>query len=404
MPVYTWSGKTSTGRPVGGELKAKSLEEAMTSLQNRGIIVTEVKKKSRSFKIPLLSSIFGRVGLKDLTVFTRQFATMINAGIPIVQCLAILEEQTNKKRFQEILHRIKKNVEAGKTLAESMNAYRKVFGNLIISMVEVGETGGVLGATLTRISDYLEKVMNLRRKVKSSMAYPVIVLIFATALTLGLLIFLIPRFASLYESANMSLPTPTRIVMSVSFFLKRYIVLILIGLGFLFLAFRKYTKTSKGRKLYHGFLLKIPLIGSITRKSAISRFARTLGILVRSGVPILDGLQITARTTGNAIVEEAIMKARKSIGEGKTIAKPLRESGAFPPLVVHLVAVGEQTGRLSDMLDKIADFYEDEVDNAVGTLATVIEPVMLIVVGIMIGGILISMYLPIFNLASTLGK
>jgi len=206
MPVYTWSGKTSTGRPVGGELKAKSLEEAMTSLQNRGIIITEVKKKSRNLKIPLLSSFFGRVGLKDLAVFTRQFATMINAGIPIVQCLAILEEQTNKKRFQEILHRIKKNVEAGKTLAESMNAYRKVFGNLIISMVEVGETGGVLGATLARISDYLEKVVNLRRKVKSSMAYPVIVLIFATALTLGLLIFLIPRFASLYESANMSLP------------------------------------------------------------------------------------------------------------------------------------------------------------------------------------------------------
>jgi len=404
MPVYTWSGKTSTGRPVGGELKAKSLEEAMTSLQNRGIIITEVKKKSRSFNIPLLSSLFGRIGLKDLTVFTRQFATMINAGIPIVQCLAILEEQTNKKRFQEILHRIKKNVEAGKTLAESMGVYRKVFGNLIISMVEVGETGGVLGATLARISDYLEKVMNLRRKVKSSMAYPVIVLIFATVLTLGLLIFLIPRFASLYESANMSLPAPTRIVMSISFFLKRYIILILIALAGLYLAFRKYTKTAKGRKIYHGFLLKIPLIGSITRKAAISRFARTLGILVRSGVPILDGLQITARTTGNAIVEEAIMRARKSIGEGKTIAKPLRESGAFPPLVVHLVAVGEQTGRLSDMLDKIADFYEDEVDNAVGTLATVIEPVMLIVVGVMIGGILISMYLPIFNLASTLGK
>ena len=404
MPVYTWSGKTSTGRPVGGELKAKSLEEAMTSLQNRGIIITEVKKKSRSFNIPLLSSLFGRIGLKDLTVFTRQFATMINAGIPIVQCLAILEEQTNKKRFQEILHRIKKNVEAGKTLAESMGVYRKVFGNLIISMVEVGETGGVLGATLARISDYLEKVMNLRRKVKSSMAYPVIVLIFATVLTLGLLIFLIPRFASLYESANMSLPAPTRIVMSISFFLKRYIILILAVLAGLYLAFRKYTKTAKGRKIYHGFLLKIPLIGSITRKAAISRFARTLGILVRSGVPILDGLQITARTTGNAIVEEAIMKARKSIGEGKTIAKPLRESGAFPPLVVHLVAVGEQTGRLSDMLDKIADFYEDEVDNAVGTLATVIEPVMLVVVGVMIGGILISMYLPIFNLASTLGK
>ena len=404
MPVYTWSGKTSTGRPVGGELKAKSLEEAMTSLQNRGIIITEVKKKSRSFNIPLLSSFFGRVGLKDLTIFTRQFATMINAGIPIVQCLAILEEQTNKKRFQEILHRIKKNVEAGKTLAESMGVYRKVFGNLIISMVEVGETGGVLGVTLARISDYLEKVMNLRRKVKSSMAYPVIVLIFATVLTLGLLIFLIPRFASLYESANMSLPAPTRIVMSISFFLKRYIILILAVLAGLYLAFRKYTKTAKGRKIYHGFLLKIPLIGSITRKAAISRFARTLGILVRSGVPILDGLQITARTTGNAIVEEAIMKARKSIGEGKTIAKPLRESGAFPPLVVHLVAVGEQTGRLSDMLDKIADFYEDEVDNAVGTLATVIEPVMLVVVGVMIGGILISMYLPIFNLASTLGK
>lgn len=360
--------------------------------------VSKPKRKKARFSIPLLG---GRVPAKDLAIFTRQFATMINAGIPVVQCLQILSEQTSKKYFKKILKTVKADVEGGKTLGDAMGKYPGVFTELIRSMVDVGEQGGVLGNTLARMAEYLEKVNSLKRKVKSAMAYPSVVLIISVLVTLLLLIFLIPTFASLYESAGVELPGPTKIVMGIAYFLRHRIILLTVGFIAFVIAFKKAINTKKGKIGWHRFLLKLPIFGGIIAKSSISRFSRTLGIMIKSGVPILQALDITSKTSGNKVIEGAVLKARQSVSEGKTLSQPLKDSGVFPPMVTHLVAVGEETGKLSEMLEKLADFYDDEVDSAVSGLSSVIEPIMLVFVGTMVGAIMLAMYLPIFNLAST---
>jgi len=400
MPVYTFNGRTQAGRVISGEFKAKNMDRAIAELQKRGIEVVEIRPKKK----PLLGrsiSFLRRVRMRDITVFARQFATMVAAGIPIVQCLEILAEQTENKHFKEIVVSLKKDVETGSTLAEAMDKKRNVFGDFMVSMVAVGEAGGILSETLARVANYLEKVSSLRRKIKTAMAYPSIIFIISILVTTMLLIFLIPTFMKMYESSNIQVPGPTRMVANFSLFLRHNFLWIAIGLFAFYFAIRKIKKTRKGKLIFDTLFLKVPLFGDLMRKASISRFARTLGILVRSGVPILDSLDITADTSGNAVIEKALRESRKSIGEGKSIAQPLKESGVFPPLVIHLVSVGEQTGKLSDMLDKVATFYEEEVDAKVDALSSILEPIMLVFVGAIVGTILLAMYLPIFNIAST---
>ncbi len=395
MPTYVWQG-TQGGKIVKGTIKAKHLNEAIEKLRRKGIGVFEIREKPGG----LFS--FSKVSYRDLAVVTRQFSTMLNAGIPVVEALFILSEQTSNKRLKNILIDIRTEVEQGKTLTASMKKYSKIFGPLAISMVEVGETGGILAETLMKISQHYEKIYKLRSKIKSAMAYPVVIFFIAIVVILILLIFLIPTFASLYESVGMKLPAPTQFVMNLSNFLRKNIIYLIVGLiGFVY-GFKRWKNSESGKKIWDRIILRIPIFGGLIKKNAIARFTRTLGVLVNSGVSILDALEISAKTAGNYVIEDAILKARKSVGEGKSIADPLRHSGVFPPLVTQLVEIGEKTGRLSDMLDKVSDFYEEEVDAATSALTSIIEPVMLVFIGGVVGGILLAMYLPIFNLASAI--
>ncbi len=395
MPTYVWQG-TQGGKIVKGTVKARHLNEAVEKLRKKGIGVFEIREKPGGFFS------FGRVSYRDLAVVTRQFSTMLNAGIPVVEALFILSEQTSNKKLKSILIDIRTEVEQGKTLTSSMKKYSKIFGPLAISMIEVGETGGILAETLMKISQHYEKIYKLRSKIKSAMAYPVVIFFIAIIVILILLIFLIPTFASLYESVGMKLPGPTQFVMNLSNFLRKNIIYLIIGGIGLGYGFKKWKNSEGGKKIWDRIILRIPIFGGLIRKNAIARFTRTLGVLVNSGVSILDALEISARTAGNYVIEDAILKARKSVGEGKSIADPLKHSGVFPPLVTQLVEIGEKTGRLSDMLDKVSDFYEEEVDAATSALTSIIEPVMLVFIGGVVGGILLAMYLPIFNLASAI--
>ena len=395
MPTYIWQG-TQAGKIVKGTIRAKHLNEAVEKLRSKGIGVFDIREKPGGF------SLFGGVSYRDLSIVTRQFSTMLNAGIPVVETLFILSEQTSNKRLKNILIDIRTEVEQGKTLTSAMKKYSKIFGPLAISMIEVGETGGILAETLMKISEHYEKIYKLRSKIKSAMAYPVVIFFIAIIVVLILLIFLIPTFASLYESVGMKLPGPTRFVMNLSNFLRHNIIYILVGTGIFAFAFKRWKNTPGGKKIWDNFVLRVPIFGNLMKKNAIARFTRTLGVLVNSGVSILDALEISAQTAGNYVIETAILKARKSVGEGKSIAGPLRQSGVFPPLVTQLIEIGEKTGRLSDMLNKVSDFYEEEVDAATSALTSIIEPVMLVFIGGVVGGILLAMYLPIFNLASAI--
>jgi len=354
------------------------------------------RKKGFSF------SFFSRISQKDLAVFTRQLATLVNTGVPILESLSILEEQTEKEKMREVVGRLRREVESGRTLAEAMRRQKGVFGNLIENMVEVGETGGVLGATLNRVSEYLEKSNALRRKIKSAMAYPMVVLVVTLLLTFLLVAFLIPTFAKLYESAGVALPLPTKVVINLSYLLRRYLLFFFLLPFLFFYGIRVLRKKDRSRQALDKVMIRFPLFGTLLLKVAVAKFTRTLSTLIKSGVSILDSLEITARTVGNSVVERAVLQSRRMIGEGKTLSKPLKESGIFPPIVVNLISVGEETGKLSEMLEKVADFYEEEVDTTVAGLSTVIEPLMLVFVGMVVGAIMLSLYLPIFNLASTI--
>jgi type IV pilus assembly protein PilC len=352
--------------------------------------------------LPLIGSLFGRVRLKDVALFSRQFATMISAGLPLVQCLRALAAEAERERFRDIIQRVATDVEAGVTLSEALARHPKAFDTMYVSLVSVGETGGVLDTVLGRLSTYLEKSVALRRKVRMAMIYPSVVVFVAIVVVAFILTFVIPVFAGVYEKAKVPLPALTQFVIFVSDILRRFAPFVILGLVGLAFAVRAYYRTASGKLLIDRTLLKVPVFGPLVRKIAVTRFARTLSLLVGAGVPILDALAITAKTAGNQVIENAIMAARASITAGQTVAGPLRESGVFPAMVVQMISVGEQTGALEVMLGKIADFYDEEIDATVEGLTSLLEPLLIVVLGVVVGGIVIAMYLPIFKLITVI--
>jgi len=400
VPNYSWKGRTRGGKVQEGVLVADSKEAAIAALRKQNIIVTAVTEKGKEFALPKLG---GGIKLKEIAIFTRQFSVMIDAGLPLVQCLEILGAQQNNRLFQKILMQVRQDVEQGSTLADALKKHPKAFDDLFCNMVAAGEAGGILDTILQRLSQYIEKIVKLRSAVRSAMIYPCAVITIAIGVVWVILWKVIPTFATLFEGLGATLPLPTRVTVAASKFIGAWWWLVFIGIGVGAYALARYHKTEQGRRHIDGILLKLPVLGEVLRKIAVARFCRTLGTLVSSGVPILDGLEITARTSGNAVIEDAIMATRRSVEEGKTTSEPLKNTDAFPPMVVQMVAVGEQTGALEAMLSKIADFYEDEVDEATANLLALLEPIMILFLGIVIGGIVISMYLPMFSLISKIG-
>ena len=400
MPNYTWKGRTRAGKTQEGVLVAENKDAAIAVLRKQQITVTAVTEKGKEFALPKLG---GGISQKEIAVFTRQFSVMIDAGLPLVQCLEILGSQQDNRVFQKILFEVRQDIESGATLADSLRKQPKAFDDLYCNMVAAGETGGILDTILQRLSQYIEKIVKLRGAVRSAMVYPVAVILIAIGVVWIILWKVIPTFATLFAGLGAQLPLPTRITIMLSKFIGAWWWLVFILLGASVFALAQFHKTYKGRRIIDGLLLRLPVLGGVLRKIAVARFCRTLGTLVSSGVPIMEALEITAKTAGNAVVEDAIMETRKSIEQGKTIAEPLKETSVFPSMVVQMVAVGEQTGALETMLNKIADFYEDEVDEATANLLALLEPVMICFLGIVIGGIVISMYMPMFDLINKIG-
>jgi type IV pilus assembly protein PilC len=399
MPAFVWKGKTRDGKMVSGERSADNKEAVMALLRRDQIVVSSVKEKGREVAIPKIG---GSVPAKQLAIFVRQFSVMIDAGLPLVQCLEILGSQQDNKTFAKILQQTRMDVEGGATLADAMRKHPKAFDDLFTNMIAAGEAGGILDTILKRLATYIEKAVKLKSQVKGAMVYPIAVLTIAGLVVSVILWKVIPTFASMFEGLGAQLPLPTRIVIALSnWFVRLLPFLVAFIVAFVFL-FKRYYATYGGRRVIDRMILKLPILGVLMQKIAVARFCRTLATLISSGVPILDGLEITARTSGNAIIEDAIMAVRKGVESGLTLAQPLKESGVFPPMVVQMIGVGEQTGALDAMLSKIADFYEDEVDQAVANLLTLMEPVMILFLGTTVGGIVISMYLPLFDLISKL--
>jgi type IV pilus assembly protein PilC len=399
MPAYVWKGKTRDGKAVSGERVADNKEALTNLLRREQIFVSSVKEKGREISLPKLG---GGVPAKDLAIFTRQFSVMIDAGLPLVQCLEILGTQQENKTFSKVLQQTRMDVEGGASLADAMRKHPKAFDELYTNMIAAGEAGGILDTILKRLATYIEKNVKLKSQVKGAMVYPVAVLGIAAIVIAVILWKVIPTFASMFAGLNAQLPLPTRFVIALSNWFVRLLPFIIVGVVLLVIGFRRYYATHGGRRVVDRALLKAPIFGTLLQKIAVARFCRTLSTLISSGVPILDGLEITARTAGNAIIEDAIMTVRKGVESGLTVAQPLKESGVFPPMVVQMIGVGEQTGALDAMLGKIADFYEEEVDQSVANLLTLMEPVMILFLGITVGGIIIAMYLPLFDLISKL--
>ena len=399
MPAYVWKGKTRDGKAVSGERSAENKEAVMALLRRDQILVSSVKEKGKEMVLPKFG---GGVPAKDLAIFVRQFSVMIDAGLPLVQCLEILGSQQENKTFAKILQQTRMDVEGGASLADAMRKHPKAFDDLFVNMIAAGEAGGILDTILKRLATYIEKAVKLKSQVKGAMVYPVAVIGIAGIVIAVILWKVIPTFAAMFEGLGAQLPLPTRIVIAMSnWFVRLLPFMVVFIIAFVFL-FKKYYATYNGRRVVDRIVLKLPILGILMQKIAVARFCRTLATLMASGVPILDGLEITARTAGNAIIEDAIMAVRKGVESGLTVAQPLKESGVFPPMVVQMIGVGEQTGALDAMLSKIADFYEDEVDQAVANLLTLMEPVMIAFLGVTVGGIVISMYLPLFDLISKL--
>jgi type IV pilus assembly protein PilC len=382
MAMYAFRGR-SGGAVVSGEIEANDRPAAVTALRARGVVATSVQE--RTAKPVGIKKIGGKVKDKDLAIYTRQFSTMVDAGLPIAQCLAILSEQSDSKSLREVTGKIAREVEGGATLAESFRKYPKVFNDLFTNMLQVGESGGVLDVVLQRLSGYIEKAAKLKSKVKGAMVYPITI---------------ISTFAKMFQGLGADLPLPTKIVMYISEFTQKY-VLIMVGVGAgAIYALKRYYNTDQGSNVIDAFLLKVPVVGMLIRKVAVARFTRTLGTLISSGVPILEGLLITARSAGNRVVERTVMQARTAVTSGRTLSEPLKGSTVFPPMVVHMISVGENTGALDQMLSKIADFYDDEVDTAVTALTSLLEPIMIVFLGVVVGGLVVAMYLPIFRLVT----
>ena len=394
MPVFEYKGKTVTGSQVEGELKVKDRAELERILRRNKILVDKVNRKASQVSIKIGS------GVKKIHVsrFTRQFATMIGAGLPMVQCLDILSKQMDSQEFCKIIGEIKESVSSGSTLSEAMSKHKKVFDELYVNMVEAGEMGGALDTILVRLANYREKADALTRKVKGALVYPAVVSIVATGVTIAMLTFIVPIFAKMFANLGAELPAPTQVVLQISEFIQSYFLVMLGVVAAGIVGLRMMLKNEEGRFQFDKFMLKTPIFGDLIRKSAVARFTRTLGTLIQSGVTILDALEITAKTAGNKVLQRAIKKSVVSIAEGDTITNPLKESGVFPPMVIQMIGVGEKTGGLDDMLSKIADFYDEEVDAAVHALTSMIEPMVIVLMGIVIGGILIAMYLPMFDI------
>jgi type IV pilus assembly protein PilC len=403
MPTFMWEGKTAQGRVLKGEIEAASLEAVFGILRDRRIrpVANRIREKGKGFDKEITIPGFAeKVKARDLSIFTRQFATMIDAGLPIVQCLDILSQQTESKALRNTVRAIKQDVEGGATLAEALSRHPKIFDNLYVNMVQAGETGGVLNAILNRISLFIDKANKLKKKVKGAMIYPCSIIFVAIVVVAILLIFVIPVFAELYGSMGKALPAPTQITINISNWFRSYFLYMVFVLVGIIAAIRAYYGTDNGRMNIDRLFLRLPVVGDLLRKVAVARFSQNMAILLSSGVPILDGLAITARTAGNRVIERAIMDSRVSISQGRTVAEPLRESKIFPPMVCQMVAVGEQTGGLDTMLKKVAELYEDEVDDAVANLTALMEPMIMVFLGVILGGLVISMYLPIFQLGS----
>jgi len=402
MPVFTWEGRTRQGTTKKGVIEAANEAAVMTQLRGQMIVPVKVKPKAKDL-LEGIDLFKGSVNIRDLVIFTRQFATMIDAGLPLVQCLEIQASQNTNKAFKEILLSVKNDVEQGSTFADALRKHPKPFDTLYVNLVAAGEVGGILDTILNRLAVYLEKADALRRKVKGAMVYPSTILVVAIGVIVLLLVKVIPVFQKMFDDFGGALPGPTQMVVNISEFLQNYLVIILAATAFAVIAFlqaRKRSSTFAYRS--DAVALKIPVFGSLLKKVAVSRFSRTLGTMISSGVPILDALEICARTAGNRVIEAALMKTRAAIAEGRTIAEPLEAAGVFPGMVVQMIAVGEATGAMDAMLAKIADFYDDEVDAGVDALTALMEPIMMVFLGGAIGGILMAMYLPIFKIAESI--
>ncbi len=402
MPDYIWTGVNRKGKKKKGEMEADSENFVRLTLRRQGIEPTKIKPKPKDL-FENVKFLQPKVTEKDIVVMTRQFATMIDAGLPLVQCLEILFSQQDNKTFKRILKNIKEDVEEGSTFADALKQHPDVFDSLFVNLVAAGEIGGILDIILNRLAAYIEKAAKLKKKVKGAMTYPIVVTVIAVMVVAVILIFVIPVFESMFADFGKALPLPTQIVVAMSEFLQNYILYLIVGFVLLMFAFRRFYKTDKGRALVDKLVLKVPVFGMLIRKVAVAKFTRTLGTMISSGVPILDSLDIVAATAGNMTIEEAIRETRRSISEGRTIAEPLADSEVFPSMVVQMISVGEATGALDTMLSKIADFYDDEVDAAVDALTAMLEPFMMVFLGITIGGLVVSMYLPIFQMAGAMG-
>ena len=396
MAVFAYRGRAAAGVQTG-EIEAPDRMTAVGELRRRAILVTQITEKAGG-KSPI--RIGSKVKDKEMAVFTRQFSTMIDAGLPLVQCLNILAEQSESRNLRGVTANVARNVQDGTTLAEALRKHPRTFDDLFTNMVEVGETGGILDVIFQRLAGYIEKAAALKRKVKGAMVYPGSIVGVAFLVIVFMLTFVIPTFAAIFKDMGADLPVPTRIVIWLSEFVRSYILLIFAAIGGAIFAMRSYYRTENGKATIDALLLRVPIFGPLIRKVAVARFTRTLGTLVQSGVPILEGLRITATTAGNKVVEKAVLQCRTSVTAGKTLAEPLKLSGVFPPMVTHMIFVGEQTGALDGMLSKIADFYDDEVNTAVNTLTSLLEPIMIVFLGGVVGGLVVAMYLPIFKLVT----
>ncbi len=402
MPVFVWKGVNRKGQKKRGEMDADNENFIRLALKRQGIEPSSVKPKPKDI-FETVKLFQPKITEKDIVVMTRQFATMIDAGLPLVQCLDILYSQQDNRTFKRILKRIKDDVEGGSTFADALKKHPNVFDDLFVNLVAAGELGGILDVILNRLANYIEKAAKLKKKVKGAMVYPAVVMVVAVVVVAVILIFVIPVFQQMFADFGRALPVPTQIVVNLSHFVKSYIAYMVVFLFLFGFGFRKYYRTERGRTLVDDLVLKAPVFGMLIRKVAVAKFTRTLGTMISSGVPILDSLEIVAATAGNKTIENAIRETRLSISEGRTIAEPLADSAVFPTMVVQMISVGEATGALDTMLTKIADFYDDEVDAAVDALTAMLEPFMMVFLGGTIGGLVISMYLPIFQMAGAMG-
>jgi type IV pilus assembly protein PilC len=396
MPSYQWKGKTKGGKIKEGMMVAASKNEVISALRKQAIIVSSVKEKGKEISLPKFGK--GKVDQKDISVFTRQFSFMIDAGMPINQCLEILGIMQENQTFQACLYHVREDVEAGSNLADALAKHPKIFNDLFVNMVAAGEAGGILDIILKRLSEYIEKNVALKRAVKSALVYPIAVICVAILVVIVILWKVIPVFAGLFAGMNAEMPLPTKIVVGMSNALGHYFPFVIIGIALIIIGYRAYYKTPGGHHTIDNLKLKLPVFGVLIQKIVIARFCRTMSTLISSGVPLLDSLEITAKTSGNIIIEDALMVARKQVEEGKNLSEPLRDTELFPPLVTQMIQVGEQTGEMDAMISKVADFYEAEVDIAVENLLALIEPLLILFLGVSVGGIVISMYLPMFSI------